>query len=157
MEKEIKTVQTTRGTLEYFRNWDNEGSVDMINPQTIRRYIEITNEHPNTDDYDCFFAFGTEQFERGYNNLVAKGKIKDGDKLAGTSYGLYGKREKIMDYLGFYDRSLSRIKDECDPQEVYFYEYNNHECMLSWDGDEEAINKVIGHFGLDVARTITRI
>lgn len=49
-----------------------------------------------------------------------------------------------------------RIKNECDPQEVYFYEYNNHECMISWDGDLEAIRLIIDTWGKDVAATIKR-
>lgn len=46
---------------------------------------------------------------------------------------------------------------ECDPQEVYFYEYNNHECMIAWDGDKEAYDLIVGYWGEEVAKTIKRI
>ena len=49
-----------------------------------------------------------------------------------------------------------QIPTECDPQEVYFYEYNNHECMFAWDGDKEAVEIIIRHWGKDVAKSLKR-
>lgn len=50
----------------------------------------------------------------------------------------------------------ARIKNECDPQEVYCYEYNNHECCIAFDGDIEAIRLVAGIWGVETAKTIKR-
>ena len=57
----------------------------------------------------------------------------------------------------FYDDSRAAIPKECDPQEVYFYEYNNHECMIAWDGDKEAYDLIVGYWGEEVAKTIERL
>ena len=51
----------------------------------------------------------------------------------------------------FYDAINDKIHSEYGPQEVYFYEYDNHECCIAWDGDLEAIKIIIGIWGADVA------
>lgn len=56
-----------------------------------------------------------------------------------------------------FPRMMAQVAKECDPQEVYFYEFNNYECMYAFDGDEEAIRTIINYFGVDVARTIHRV
>lgn len=43
---------------------------------------------------------------------------------------------------------------ECDPQEVYFYEYNNHECQYHDDTHAYAI--IVDIFGEDIAKQIKR-
>lgn len=55
---------------------------------------------------------------------------------------------------GSFDKMKEAVAKECDPQEVYFYEYNNYECMYS--DDDEAIGVIIDIFGVEVAKTIKR-
>lgn len=43
------------------------------------------------------------------------------------------------------DDSYKRVVEECDPQEVYFHEWNNHECMFTDDTD--AMKVVVRLFG----------
>lgn len=156
-EKNIITIKTTKGELRYYRDWENwEGGVRMLNAQTVKRYREIQDEHPDADKYAVFFAFSKEQFEEGYNGLVEKGFIKNGDKVLQSAGGMFGTKEGINAFLGYYEERDKKIPLECDPQEVYFYEYNNHESMLAWDGDLEAIKLVIDYWGADVARKIKR-
>lgn len=157
-EKNIKTVQTSRGTLQYYRDWEErEGAIIMLNPQTVDRYYEMTYvEQPKTEDYGVFFAFGQEQFDEGLAKAKADGRIKEGEKIAHWGAGLYGTQEEIYRFFKWYDSRDERIKAECDPQEVYFYEYNNHESMYDYDGDEKAIKRIIQIWGLEVARKIKR-
>ena len=42
------------------------------------------------------------------------------------------------------------------PPLLHFYEYNNHECCIAWDGDLEAIKIVLSLFGEEAARKIKR-
>lgn len=63
----------------------------------------------------------------------------------------------IYNMFKHFDAINELIKAECNPQEVYFFEYNNHECMYSYEGDEPAIQLIIDYWGADVARTIVRI
>lgn len=154
-EKEIKTVKTSRGELRYYRDWDKyEGGVIMLNPQTIARYREIKEGHPCIENYGCFFAFGQEQFNENLAVAISAGRIKEGEKIYSHPAGLYGTREGITAYLAWYEERDKAIPAECDPQEVYFYEYNNYECMYDWDGDINAVKAVIGHFGVDAARAL---
>lgn len=53
----------------------------------------------------------------------------------------------IEDWLARWEKKKELIKENCKPQEVYFVEYNNLECMLDFDGDEEAWNDVVDIFG----------
>lgn len=158
--KDIKTIKTTRGELQYYQDWDCDGMIQMINPQTIDRYHEIRYDKKNEPDskaYGVFFAFSNEQFDRGYKEAVSNGKMNNGDKVchyAGT--GMYGTRENIKRFLAAYEERDKAIPIECDPQEVYFSEYNNHEAMINWDGDEEAIKLIIDYWGIEVAKKIKR-
>lgn len=155
---DIRTVKTTQGPLHYYRDWDNsDGFIVMKDAKTIKRYKEISNLHPDADESGVFFAFDEKQFNEGYKRLVENGKIKDGGKIKyDPELNLHGTDESIGKYLSFYRDCGKHIAKECDPQEVYFYEYNSHECMYSWSGDTEAMRLIIEYWGVDVAKTITR-
>jgi len=158
-EIKIKTIKTTRGELRYYRDWDNyEGGIVMENPQTLDRYKQIKNEHPNADDYGVFFAFSKKQFKEAVDCLTESGKIREDAKIYYHEHisGLYGTQSGITRFLEAYENRDKAIPQECDPQEIYFYEFNNHECMLAWDGDLEAIKLIIDYFGIDAARKLVR-
>ena len=78
-------------------------------------------------------------------------------KLYRVGYSLYGTHEGIEALEAYYAGVKERIRTECDPQEVYFYECNNFEYMYNWDGDEEALLLIVKYWGEDVARTIRRV
>ncbi len=156
-EKDIKVINTTKGELKYYRDWNNfDGGIVMINAQTVNRYREIKDQHPDADKCGVFFAFSNQQFNEGYKHLIELGHIKDGDKIVRGVAGAFGTKEGLDKFFKFYEDRDTPIKEECDPQEVYFYEYNNHESMIAWDGDLEAIKIVIDIWGADVARKIIR-
>lgn len=140
-QKDIKTIQTTKGELRYYRDWERyEGGICMMNPVTIKRYREIHDMQPDADKCGVFFAFSNSQFHEGYDHLVELGHIQKGDKVVQTGIGgMFGTKEGIDKFLDFYEDRNKDVVAECDPQEVYFYEYNNHESMIAWDGDLEAI------------------
>ena len=152
---ETKT-KTTNG-VEFYQDWEHsDGGIVMVNAKTIKRYKALRSEHPDGDKYGVFFAFGEEQFEKGRQSLIRRGYIKDGDKVCAAGMGMYGTKPEIGRYLAFYAERSKEVKAECNPQEVYFYEWNNHECMISMD-DDEALKCVIDTFGKEVAHTIERL
>lgn len=157
-EIKIKTVKTEHGELQYYRDWDCDGAVVMKNPQTIKRYIELHETHPKIEDYPVFFAFGDKQFEENRAKAIEQGRLKESDKLCYCDDypGLIGTHDGITQYLSFYDGQTEKITAECDPQEVYFREYNNHECMIDWDGDLQAIKLCLAYFGEERCRSIRR-
>lgn len=156
MEKEIQSVKTTKGVLDYYRDWEHcEGGICMLNPQTINRYHELRAEQSNVNvhKYDVFFAFSNTQFVEGLKRIRP---LEEGERLVSIGGGGYGTRDGVKRLFEFYEEVDTKIKAECDPQEVYFYEYNNHESMIGWDGDTEAIKIVVALWGEDVARNIER-
>lgn len=150
MSNNISETRTANG-IEYHLDWDCEGHVVMHNAQTVKLYHKLKyDDQPPEGEY--FYAFSQEQF-----NQQMKAKHLEGKKIYRGVYGLYGTNEGIDKLIEYIDGVSKRIKEECNPQEVYFYEYNNHECMIDWDGDLEAIKLIVTYWGADVARTIKRI
>ena len=142
--------------VKYYQDWERtEGSICMVEPKTMKRFRELNSSHPNSDHYGVFFAFGTEQFEEGRNRLIEKGYIKEGEKVCDAGMGMYGTESEIDRYLDFYKERARKIKEECNPQEVYFYEWNNHECMFT--NDDDALECIVSTFGAEVAHTIHRV
>ena len=150
-------IKTLPGGLQYSRDWDNyEGGVVMHNAKTIGRYKQLMDEKHHIDcyRYDCFFAFSNQQFAEGLKKIRP---LKEGEKLVSVGAGMYGTRDGVDRFFAAYDEVDRRVKDECDPQEVYFYEYNNHESMLSWDGDTEPMKIITRIWGEEAASQIVRL
>lgn len=154
------------------RDWECEGALRVKNPVTLARYEEMEHHyyHAKRDDHGVFFAFSDEQFVDGLKHLIRTKAIepiedfsdlkKLGTIIKGKVFewglGCYGTREGVKAYLESADRNRGDVAGECNPQEVYCSEYNNFESMYNCDGDEEAINVIITHYGVDVARMIRR-
>jgi hypothetical protein len=93
---------------------------------------------------DCFFAFNNKQFEEGIEKCNLQGK-----KICSHAAGLYGTREGIEKFLEGYDKRDEIIKKNCNPQDVYNYEYYNHECDYTND-DRKVLDIVERIFGENV-------
>lgn len=159
---ETRTITTPRGhKLQYRRNWNTDGGIEMLNPLTLNTYFAIKAPEPKAEDYGVFWAFSNDQFEDGYAQLVSLGFIKEGDKIVSAASagfnGLFGTFEGIKGYLGFYGDKKKPIREKCDPQEIYFYEFNNHECQIDWDGDASAVECVAEYFGRAAAEALYRV
>jgi len=112
-------------------------------------YSELKELHPEM--VNCFFAFSNSQFAEG----MAKHNL-EGQKIYSGGAGLYGTDEGIKNFLSFYGKLADRIKEECKPQEVYDYEFGNHECEYVGD-DREAYEMVVDYFGAErVAKEVQR-
>ena len=155
--EKLKTIDTTHGKLEVFRDWDCEGALHMKGAKTIKRYQQLNDEQLDSEKYGIFWAFSNSQYEEGKARMKELGFYKDGQTIYDFGMGGFGTSKELIDkFFNFYKERDKRIAKECDPQEVYIYEYNNHECMLDWDGDEPAYKKVVSIFGKEVAKGITR-
>lgn len=154
----IATIYTARGhNLQCYRNWECEGAIRMLNAKTIGRYEQLRNMHPDPDNYGVWFAFSKQQYEKNKRHAIDTGMITEQDEIVQSPSGLFGTRKGIEGFLGYYDAINKMIAEECDPQEVYFYEYNNHECMIDWDGDKAAYDLVVSLFGRKIAEGVLRI
>ena len=112
------------------------------------KYQEIKNIQAPL--IECFFAFSNSQFEQGVkeNNLENK-------KILSAGNGLYGTKEGITNFIGFYDNLSKKIGEQCNPQDVYNYEYANHECGYTND-DTEVIKICLGYFTETQCKEIKR-
>ena len=99
---------------------------------------------------DCFFAFNNEQMTQGIREHCLHGL-----KLYAGPHGLVGTRNGIKTFLGHYDDISEQIKNNCNPQDVYDYEFDNHEYGYVND-DIEAIDIVIDYFGIEKAKEVKR-
>ena len=106
------------------------------------KYEEAKQFNPSMKE--CFFAFSNQQFEEG----KAK-SIPEGAKVFSANHGLYGTDEGIKGFMQELSDLNQRIIDNCDPQDVYNYEFGNHECAYVGD-DAEALEIVRNFFGDDV-------
>jgi hypothetical protein len=113
-----------------------------------KSYTELKNSQPVM--HDCFFAFCSHQVAEGIKKHGLEGK-----KLYDGGMGLIGTREGIKEFLSFYDNNTAEIAANCNPQEVYDYEFGNHECEYTQD-DTEAIKIVAATFGDEIAKTVKR-
>ena len=99
---------------------------------------------------DCFFAFNQEQFIAGIRKHCLNGL-----KIKTTGFGLYGTESGILDFFKQYEDIDKQIKENCIPQDVYDYEYNNHEC--SYTNDDTEVLKIIERiFGKEAVYIIKR-
>ena len=155
--QEMEPIKTAHGMLEVYTDWDCEGAIYMKNPKTIERYKEIMTEEPDSNKFGIFWAFSDKQFDEGKAKMKELGFYKDGQKIYSFGAGGYGTSKKLIDdFFAFYRNRSKRAAEECDPQEVYLYEYDNHECMIDWDGDKAAYDIIVSMYGKDVANGITR-
>lgn len=105
--------------------------------------IRLTDFDDEENTTNLAVAFHQKGIQVGFGNMV---KICHNQCLLAPTQ-----------YIATYDERAKQIPKECDPQEVYFYEWNNHETMYSWDGDYEAIKIILEYFGMEAAMSITRI
>ena len=111
-------------------------------------YQEIKNQQPVLRE--CFFAFSTQQFQEG----ITKHNLEDKKIYRGYG-GLYGTKEGIEELMNFYDKINERIGKECNPQDVYDYEFDNHECSITCD-DTEPMMIVLGVFTEEQCMNVKR-
>ena len=114
----------------------------------MKTYVEIKDKQPEL--FECFFAFSDDQFKEG----LKKAGI-EGQKIYNGGAGLYGTKEGIKKLFADYDNIDTEVSENCDPQDVYNYEFDNHECSYTND-DEQPINIVVRIFGKEKAKEVKR-
>ena len=123
---------------------------------TTKRYMELEDQWFHRDEPYMFYAFSKEQFEQGKEKITKNGWLSQDEKVVTIGAGGFtshrGYKQLIKDVSNHY----SAIRKECDPQDVYDYEHDNHECKISMDGDIEAIRIVATIYGDEIARTVKR-
>lgn len=140
--------------FEVRQDWDNDGMLVYKNAKTLKRYHELCEERDKTDakKYRCFYAFSKEQFEQGQKSI----RLKPNERLVSFGGGGYGTQDGINKMFAHIHDIQNRIRTECDPQEVYCYEFNNYESFIAFDGDVDAIRLIAAIWGQETASRIKR-
>ena len=133
-------------------DWERDGMLTIKNDKTLKRYNEITDEmyhhtHPET-------CWEFENFENVKKKLSPY--LKEGEKIISFGGGGFATPKGFKMMMEYYDNVDKRIAAECDPQEVYWYEYNNHECPINMEGDTEPMKIILRIYGEEIARKIVR-
>jgi hypothetical protein len=116
-------------------------------------YKGIYDTDPDTDALGVFFAFSDKQLQEGLEKFGYKKSDIVHVNIPGL--GLFGPKEKCEAFLGEYEKRAERVSNECNPQDVYDYEFGNYECDYTGT-DEEAIGIVVSTFGKEKAKTVFR-
>lgn len=86
-------IKTLPSGLQYSHNFnENDGGIVMHNANTIERYKELQQEKSNINcyRYDCFFAFGNQQFDDGLKKIRP---LNEGEKLVSVGgWSVWNKR-----------------------------------------------------------------
>lgn len=140
--------------FEFHRDWENDGMMVYTNAKTLSRYHELCRERDEIDvsKFRCFFAFSNVQLEQGKTAI----RLKPEEKLVSFGGGGFGVEDGVRKYFAFLNDIENRFKTECDPQEVYCYEYNNFESFLAIDGDRDVIRLITRIWGIDTASRVKR-
>lgn len=142
-------MTTFNFNIPHHRNWEREGHIVIENPQTISVYREMRYEN-QAPEGEYFFAFSEKQFEEGIKRCNDK-------KVYSAGHGMFGTMEGLDKYFEFCNNKEKIIRESCNPQEVYYWEYNNHECMFDpYEGDAEPMRLIIDIWGKDIAHKIHR-
>lgn len=108
--------------------------------------LDVLLEFPQ----ECFFAFDDTQF-----NEAIKERNLNIEDIKSCGNGLYGTIGGIKQFISNVKEKDKRISKECTPQEVYDYEFANHECGYVGD-DREAFEIVLYYFDPVVALGVQR-
>ena len=146
----------TKTNVKITPDWDSDGFLIITNASTLKRYKELEDRKQSIrlKNFDMFCAFTDEQFNLGLNSIRS---LNDGEKICSLGAGVFGTKDGIDRFFKTQRIIDGIIAEECNPQEVYYYEYNNYESCINFDGDLDAIRKVASIWGLEVARTIHRL
>jgi hypothetical protein len=114
----------------------------------MKNYSELKSKEPILTD--CFFAFSNSQYAEGIKEHKLEGK-----KIFKADGGLFGTHEGIKALYDYYDKQHDEISKNCEPQDVYDYEFANHECGYLGN-DAEAITLALSYFTLEQVKNIKR-
>ena len=133
-------------------NWEHDGMLDIHDDQTLNTYQSIRNEQYHHEHPETCWEFSD------IKRVIAKLKplLKEGEKIIQFANGGFATPKGLEMMKAYWQSIDERIRKECDPQEVYYYEYNNHESCINMEGDTDAIQIILDIYGADVARSIKR-
>ena len=150
VQKEIKAQAKLKFKwIKFIKTFNRPVQVFNHCKTIMKTYSELKQQEPILSE--CFFAFSNSQFDEGVKLMGIEGK----KIFSGGGTGLYGTQEGIQKLMDYYDNQDKEIAEQCNPQDVYAYEFNNHECSYTCN-DREAFAIVENIFGKEKASEVKR-
>ena len=106
----------------------------------MNTYKELKEKYYESDK-GIFYAFSGEQFIKG---MTMCGYDKN-TKLIRDDMGGFGTKEAFIKRKERCEAIKNEIIEKCTPEEIYKYEFINHECGYTGD-DSEAVKVVREYF-----------
>lgn len=145
-------MEINQNQLSVTQDWERDGVLIIEGASTIERYIELEMKQYNYSNPEIFIAFTKEDLED-----KAEQRGLDLQEVFHFRYGICGTEKGYKQYLDDMKAIRKSIAAECNPQEVYYYEWNNHECHINLEGDLEPANIIRRIWGKETLAKINRI
>lgn len=126
--------------------------------ETLKKYLEYKEKLRNycSNKTGFFWAFSEQDLIEGQKKIHELGWFNKGEKLCRIQGGGFATKRAIDKFKEFSDEISNKIKNECNPQEIYECEYNNYESDYAADGDLNALLIVADYFGKEKLSEIKR-
>lgn len=99
--KSVKDLQEKVATA--IRLWGSDEEIEQLANEKRDEAEKASKKTGKAKDriekHHGFFAFNNDQFIKGYNNLIEKGLIEDGEKVVHIKAGLYIPKNQLESYL----------------------------------------------------------
>lgn len=133
------------------RDWSRDGFLIIEGAKTLETYEKLKYHNlPDASDFNCFWAFSKDQYSQGMESCG----IKAGELVVHAGMGLFGRPDDLHSFDDAIEARHAQIRETCDPQEAYYFEWNNHESMYT--DDTNAFSVIRSIWG-DRAENIRRL
>ena len=99
------------------------------------KYTELKEKYSSYHNDGIEYVFGQDQWRdylKRHNLTEEEAKAT----LVGDGYGGIGTREAFKARHDYFETVEKEISEQCNPDEIFEYEYWNHECGYSGDWSE---------------------
>ena len=99
------------------------------------KYTELKDEYSKYHNDGIEYVFGQDQWRdylKRHNLTEEQAKAT----LIGDGFGGIGTKEAFKARDEYFDSVTKKISEQCNPDEIFEYEYWNHECGYTGDWSE---------------------
>lgn len=126
----------------------------MKKEERIAKYCELKKKWNSKNYVGTFYAIDEDDKKNGIKKILS---LRNGnEELVQYTKHLFGWKRYLDEMVDKKYAIRNMIVSECNPQDVYDYEYKQNNCKIDPCGDVEAIKTIINIFGVEIANKIKR-
>ena len=137
----------------------NDGKLIIDGAKTLGRYKELTSRFNKCDSkvFEMVCGYDAKEMRKAKIEFEKKvRKLKKGEYITYFGCGAFGTKEGYTKWIKYVNATRESISRECNPQEVYYYEYRAL-MTIEENCDKYAFGVVKEYFGSEVAKTVKRL